>query len=661
MKNKLQFKDLRHKLSWLLCLVAFLAVGQSAWARVYDGTEKLYFNMKAVSWWICGNNGDGNFAYFEASKEGSPYAWSAHSIQKEGDTYYVVVPAGTWSHVVLTRNSDSTNPSWQNKYNQTGHITIDATKNYIYAFSENGETATWDTYVEPVDVTITFNDVNSWDDAWYYIPNNSTDCNWISNRGFSPTQDSRSLKKYGQMTKNGNTYTVTLKYPSDFNGKCITFAKYDQHTYGNFHGNEAVHCDDFDVSKLICTSTTTQTTTNNTKYYGHSWSSPCTAPSPLTSVNANRKSCTQVNLSFSTVSNTTTLVVKYASGATVTPPSNGTEYTAGGTLGAGTVIYNGSAATAGDVTISAYEAYDFMFYRCNTLNNCFTYSTGYKYTAPIGVPTLSAQLQGTAGETSVTLKADISIKGAVSSAAILAHGFRYRVQGSSEWTQKQTGTAGNVSTFTDNITGLTESTTYEYQSYACNNQCDGTYGYSSTGTFTTAAPSCTPPTPYNVSGTAEICLNTNTNITLTNSQTGYTYELLKDGSSLSPAVTQTGTTGTQLVFIVSEAGTYTIKGYVTGTPSCNAMMNGNAVITTKGVTVTQSPATVHPYEPVTFEASAAANWTLSPASETAYISTASGNSTVLKAAVGTYTVTATASECATQKSVTVVADPDNCQ
>ncbi len=111
-----------------------------------DGTARLYFNMSAVSWWTAGSNGNGNFAYFFNS---STNAWSAHAVQYSGNTYYVVIPSGTWSTVILTRNNTSTSPSWDNKWNQTGNITLSSTSNYISKFSENSTSVTWGTAIKP--------------------------------------------------------------------------------------------------------------------------------------------------------------------------------------------------------------------------------------------------------------------------------------------------------------------------------------------------------------------------------------------------------------------------------------------------------------------------------------------------------------------------------
>ena len=146
-------KTILHSL--LTAVLLLLTVSVSA--RQYDGTEKLYFNMNAVSWW----SATGNFAYFFNS---SSNAWSAKAEQVSGNVYAVTVPAGDWTTVILTRNSVTTNPSWSNKWNQTNDITIDGTKNYISSFSENSATATWEDYsVSPPCLAIHSNILsNSW-------------------------------------------------------------------------------------------------------------------------------------------------------------------------------------------------------------------------------------------------------------------------------------------------------------------------------------------------------------------------------------------------------------------------------------------------------------------------------------------------------------------
>ena len=102
-------------------------------------------------------------------------------------------------------------------------------------------------------------------------------------------------------------------------------------------------------------------------------------------------------------------------------------------------------------------------------------------------------------------------------------------------------------------------------------------------------------------------------------------------------------------------------------------------ITAKGVTISQSPATVHPYEVTTFTASKEATWklTANPAEgddlsaddptfsgkTTAYITKADGKTTTFKGetAAKSYVIKATADDCETTHTFNVEDDPNNCQ
>ena len=134
------------KKSIFLFFAAILcAIGMNAADITSDGTARLYFNMNAVSWWKS-SNGENNFAYFFKD---SNSAWSAHSVQHSGNTYYVIIPKGTWNTVILTRNDTKTSPSWSNKWNQTGDTPLSSTSNYISTFSDGGK-GTFGTAVKPV-------------------------------------------------------------------------------------------------------------------------------------------------------------------------------------------------------------------------------------------------------------------------------------------------------------------------------------------------------------------------------------------------------------------------------------------------------------------------------------------------------------------------------
>ena len=116
----------------------------SAATVTFTSDDILFFNMSAVDWWTAGTNGNGNFAYFYNNST-SKNAWSAHAVQYSGSVYYVKIPAGTWEGVILTRNNTSTAPSWDNKWNQTGDISLSSTSNYISKFSEGSASVSWGT------------------------------------------------------------------------------------------------------------------------------------------------------------------------------------------------------------------------------------------------------------------------------------------------------------------------------------------------------------------------------------------------------------------------------------------------------------------------------------------------------------------------------------
>lgn len=59
-----------------------------------------------------------------------------------------------------------------------------------------------------------------------------------------------------------------------------------------------------------------------------------------------------------------TMIVRYAKGATVTAPTQGTDYSNGSAIGAGTVVYKGNAITT-DNPVDAGSEYDYYFYSEN--------------------------------------------------------------------------------------------------------------------------------------------------------------------------------------------------------------------------------------------------------------------------------------------------------
>ena len=206
------------KIFLFLCAVFLSSISLNAATITSDGTARLYFNMSAVSWWTAGTNGDGNFAYFYGS---SGNKWSAHSVKHSGNDYYVVIPAGTWDHVILTRNNTKTSPSWDNKWNQTGNITLSSSSNYLSKFSADSESVTWGTAIKP---TSTASVASSAASVFVGVPANltasltsNTDINTIKSVEYSTTTGASITGNTFTATAEG-TYTVTATVTYHPNG-----------------------------------------------------------------------------------------------------------------------------------------------------------------------------------------------------------------------------------------------------------------------------------------------------------------------------------------------------------------------------------------------------------------------------------------------------------
>lgn len=160
--------------------------------RTFNGTtDKFYFNgdikySNDVShWWL----GDGKvFAYFFREVEGDdPFAWSSEAVQlrtSAGNTYNgicsVIPPAGTWSHVIIVcqKADDEGLPKWDSKLRQTGNISLDATKNYIYGLKEDNVGASWSVVSA---YTVSFVCPTGWDKVSLYTVNSAEDYKQLGN------------------------------------------------------------------------------------------------------------------------------------------------------------------------------------------------------------------------------------------------------------------------------------------------------------------------------------------------------------------------------------------------------------------------------------------------------------------------------------------------
>lgn len=155
----------------LMIVVICLLFTSLTFARVYDGNEKIYLRPSAVSWWLNDNAKVG--LYFTDGTNGT-FIEALWLVDNDGGNIWsATVPAGNWNSVIVTRHSASP-ISWDNDWNKTGDISIDATANYIQSFTENSTTATWQTLKAHYRSKVTGN----WSDLSTWIA--SFDTNWTN-------------------------------------------------------------------------------------------------------------------------------------------------------------------------------------------------------------------------------------------------------------------------------------------------------------------------------------------------------------------------------------------------------------------------------------------------------------------------------------------------
>lgn len=187
-----------------------------------DGTARLYFNMNAVSWWNTASAGGGNYGYFFNNSTGKN-AWSTKAVQYSGNTYYIVIPAGEWEALNLTRNSVTSNPSWDNDWNQTGNITLSSSSNYLSSFSEGSTSVTWGTAVQPestASLTASASTVNTGENVTLTPSlSSNADINTIKSTSYSISPSTGASITDNTFTATAaGTYTVTATVTYNPNG-----------------------------------------------------------------------------------------------------------------------------------------------------------------------------------------------------------------------------------------------------------------------------------------------------------------------------------------------------------------------------------------------------------------------------------------------------------
>lgn len=112
--------------------------------RVFDGAENFYINRTPSSWSGFGSGLGSSthaFLYFFNEVTGDN-AWSDEVTDDGGGNSRVAVPAGTWTHVIIVRKTD-TSKSWTGTFVQTGNIALHDCFNYLYDFKQSSSDDWW--------------------------------------------------------------------------------------------------------------------------------------------------------------------------------------------------------------------------------------------------------------------------------------------------------------------------------------------------------------------------------------------------------------------------------------------------------------------------------------------------------------------------------------
>jgi len=170
-------------------------------------------------------------------------------------------------------------------------------------------------------------------------------------------------------------------------------------------------------SKTITSIAFTRTSTSGyPNIMGITVNPPCAVPAAQpTGLSLSATSTNQITGTFTAASPVADnyLVVRYATGATPTPPVTGTVYTAGNTLGTGVVIQAGAATSFTSSLLTGNTSYDYYIYAYNSTGcvgpsyNTTSPLTGTKATLPCAGPANVTIPVGT-GQTFETLTAVLS-------------------------------------------------------------------------------------------------------------------------------------------------------------------------------------------------------------------------------------------------------------
>ena len=410
------FKQFTSRLSarWLIFALMMLVGTSSVWAA----TTIVYLSP-STNW---KKDGARFAARFWSKSDGSDEKWVSMTL--DGSYYKCDVPSGLTKVIFCRMNGSTSTNNWDNKWNQTGDLTLGTNNLFTVNNSAwDGHTTGWSCY--PSSVTTTYNldgssgttvtlsgsqkglDYNLYKDGTLVSgqakAGSGSALSWtISSTGTYTIKASNSCKSatamsgsyaYNPCTPKDPTFVHTnssyeqISTPTYYLGDkayfkstincCLTgnWTKDGDGTYKTLTGSTPNF-------NLILSGVGSFTLTNNATDGCSGTTTPSisftTKDLPVPTSQSGTGSTTSATLSWSP-NNTykTVMVVRYAKDAAVTAPTQGTAYTAGSSkIGNGTVVYKGTGTSYTNTGLTAGNSYDYYFY---TVNNNY-YSTSVKTT-----------------------------------------------------------------------------------------------------------------------------------------------------------------------------------------------------------------------------------------------------------------------------------------
>jgi hypothetical protein len=179
------------------------------------------------------------------------------------------------------------------------------------------------------------------------------------------------------------------------------------------------------------------------------------------------------------------IAIRKAGSAPTTDPVDGTAYTAGSTLGDGTVAYSGAGVTFPESSLNPITTYYYKFYSYNgsgaTINYLATTPLEGNHTTLVGVvlPTVTTAVITNIGVTTATGGGNVTADG---NGTVDIKGICWNTTGSPVYTENGTNDGAGIGAFTSSLIPLTANQFYYVRAYAHNS---AGYAYGNEVTFTT--------------------------------------------------------------------------------------------------------------------------------------------------------------------------------